>query len=71
MIYLSIEILFKLVLIGVSLCLERLQEKKIFFLFLFFYFFCAILKLVCELRHKFFINLRFRQTNNLYALYNI
>ena len=63
MIYLSIKTLFKLVLIGVSLCLEGLQG--IFFFFWFFYFFCDIVKLICELRYKFFINLQLRQINNL------
>ena len=35
------------------------------FLLLLFSFFCGILKLIYELRHKFFINLWLRQINNL------
>ena len=48
--YLSIKTLFKLFLVRVSLCFEP---------------FCGIVKLICEFRHKFFINLRLRQKNNL------
>ena len=36
---------------------ERTLKK----LFWFFYFFCGIVKLICELRHTFFINLRLGQ----------
>ena len=62
-IYLSIKTLFKLSFLGVSLCLEGLQG--IFFFFFLFSFFCGIVKLICELRHNFFINLRLQQINNL------
>ena len=41
-------------IIKVSLCLEGR-----------FSFFCDIVKLICELQHKIFINLRFRQISNL------
>ena len=67
--YLSIKTLFKLALIGVSLCLEGLLRIRIFLLLLllwFFSFFCGIVKLICELRHNFFINLRLQQINNLW-----
>ena len=60
--YFSIKTLFKITLIRVSLCFEGVQG---IYNFLFFYFFCGILKLICESRHKFFINLRLRRINNL------
>ena len=61
--YLLIKTSFKLTLIRVSLCLEGLpsSSRNTFF----FLFFCGIINLICELRHKFFINLRLRQINNL------
>ena len=67
--YLSIKTLSKLALIGVSLCLEGLLRIRIFLLLLllwFFSFFCGIVKLICELRHNFFINLLLQQINNLW-----
>ena len=63
--YLSIKTLFKFTLIRVSLCFEGLQG---IFIFYFFYFFCGIIKLICEFRHKFFINLRLRHISNLRPL---
>ena len=53
--YLPIKTIFKRTLIRVSLCFEGLQRM---FLFHFSYFFCGIIKLTCEFRHKTFINLR-------------
>ena len=50
-----------------TLYLNHFYENKFMFgwtlkkLFYFFYFFCGIAKLICELRHTFFTNLRFRQ----------
>ena len=53
--YLPIKTIFKRTLIRVSLCFEGLQRM---FLFHFSYFFCGIIKLTGEFRHKTFINLR-------------
>ena len=55
--YLSIKTIFKLSLIRVSLCFAGLEG---IFLFYFSYFFCGIIKLICEFRHKTFMNLRLR-----------
>ena len=57
----SIKTLYRLTLIRVSLCFEGLQG---IFFFLFFFFYGKV-KLICKLRHKFFINLRLWQVNNL------
>ena len=57
--YLSIKTLLKLAFIGVSLCLEGRQK------IIFFSLFCGIVKLIFKRRHKFFINLRLQQINNL------
>ena len=55
---------FWITLMKMSLCLER-TLKKLFFIFLFFIFFCGIVKLICELRHTFFINLQLRHVHLL------
>ena len=57
----SIKTLYRLTLISVRLCFEGIQG---IFFFLFFFFYGKV-KLICKLRHKFFINLRLWQVNNL------
>ena len=61
---LHIKTLFRLTLIRLSLCLEEL----IGIFFFFFSYFCFIVKLICELRHKFFFNLQLWQINYLRPL---
>ena len=57
--YLSIKTLLKITLIRVSLCFERLQGIYFFY---FIIFFCGIIKLICEIWHKFLINIWLRHS---------
>ena len=58
----------KMKICSLTLYLNHFSENKLMFrrtlknfFFLLFYFFCGIVKLICELRRTFFINLRLRQ----------
>ena len=57
----------KINLCQLTLYLNYFNENKLMFgrHFLLFYFFCGIVKLICELRHAFFINLRLQQILNI------
>ena len=57
----------KIDLCQLTLYLNYFNENKLMFgrHFLLFYFFCGIVKLICELRHAFFINLRLQQILNI------